>query len=211
MAEPILWVNKAIRTQRAKVFNEKTNQVEVAFDDRGRPLYEKIPQSAHVSGDYDNPVVSTTRTWLHLLRHDGNEVRVKLTCAAADLDTSQLTSQERRAKARYFGWIPVGMCPLAMIENGLLREGQLQAKELRGQLACPRNSYSEDRPCPHYLVERRARRLEQAKEAAYIEERNSGETRKVLREQRALNAELITGVSDVMAEALKEFLPTKKK
>lgn len=214
MAEPILWAHKAekLRKVPARRWNPETEQMEQVFDeDTGQARYEKIPQRGHVAGDYDNPVASGQARWLHVLRHDGHVVRVPVTCAAADLDGAQLTSQERRAKAKYFGWIPVGSCPLALVETGELQKGQLIAKAIRDQPMCKQGSYGINKPCPHFLAEELARKDLQRKETVKREKSHQSEADKLIAAQGEQTKEIVSGVAGVLADAIRATAGEKKK
>ena len=118
MAEPILWAEKAkpMRRQLAKRYNPKTDKVEQLFDDEtGEPVWEKIPQRGHVGEKFvsEHPKWRPTNA-AHFLKHCGNEVRVNLVNAAAQQDPDTKHKRERLAKARHFGWIRVGQCPLVL-------------------------------------------------------------------------------------------------
>ncbi len=212
MPEPILWANKAVRKIPVKQFNEASGQMEDVFDDEtGARVFEKIPQRAHVGGDYDNPIPSKHVTWLHMLRHDGHEVRVKLTNAAADLDTDASFARERRAKARYFGWLLVGVCPLTQVAAGDVQKGQLMAKEIRDARPCERGACSEARPCAHYTAERQARRALQAKETSRLEKSNRSEAEKLISAQQEQTKEIVTGVAGELAKAIATIVPERPK
>lgn len=215
MQEPILWANKAIRQIPAKRFNEATGQMEDVFDDEtGRRVMERVPQRAHVGGDYDNPITSKAPTWLHVLRHDGHVVRMKLTNAAADLDTDASFPRERRAKARYFGWLLVGTCPLAAVIAGDLQKGQIMAKavrELPTNEACAHGTYGENRPCPHYRAEEAARKALQAKETKRIEMSNRSEADRLISAQQEQTKEIVSGVAGALASAIGSVAGKDKK
>jgi hypothetical protein len=215
MQEPILWANKAVRQIPAKRFNEATGDMEDVFNEEtGRRVMEKIPQGCHVGGDYDNPVASNRRTWLHVLRHDGHVVRMKLTNAAADLDTDASFPRERRAKARYFGWLLVGSCPLAAVLAGDLQKGQIIAKEIRDlptNQACAHGSYGEFKPCQHYRAEEKARKALQAKESTRIEKANRSEADKLISAQQEQTKEIVSGVTGALAAAISTVVSKDKK
>lgn len=201
MPEPILWADKAapLRKQPARRFNAETGQMEDAFDDEtGQRLYEKIPQRGHVGGDADNPIVSRHARWVHVLRHDGHAVRMVMTCAAADFDMASLWTQERRAKARHFGWILVGHCPLALVLTGEIQKGQLLAKDIRNQPPCAHGTYGENKPCPHYLAEEAARKELQKKKTAQAEKVNRSEADKLVAAQADQTKEIVGAITEVL-------------
>jgi hypothetical protein len=205
MSEPILWADAAKSQRRipARRYNAAIGAMEDIFDDdTGERLYEKIPQRGHVGGDYERPVLGKA-TWMHVLRHDGHVVRHKLTCAAADYDMSQLTSQERKAKARHFGWIPVGHCPIALVVSGEVKSGQLIAKDLRGiTTPCVHGTYGETKPCTHYLAEEAARKALQAKKQAASDKRMQPEAEKLIAAQQTQTKEIVAGIGDALAKVI---------
>lgn len=207
MAEPILWAHKAEKLRKipARRWNPDSGKMEDAFDEEtGERLYEKIPQRGHVAGDYDNPVPSRYNRWLHVLRHDGHVVRVPVTGAAADFDTSQLTTQERRAKARHFGWILVGSCPLALVETGEIQPGQLIAKNIRKEAMCKQGSYGPEQPCPHYLAEEAARKERQKKETVKREKVHQSEADKLVSAQAEQTKEIVGAITGALRDAGKK-------
>lgn len=207
MAEPILWAHKAEKLRKipARRWNATTSQMEEVFDDdTGQQVFEKIPQRGHVAGDYDNPIATNYSRWLHVLRHDGHVVRVPLTCAAADLDTNQLTTQERRAKARHFGWIPVGSCPLAMVQTGELKAGQLVAKGIRGQAMCAHGTYGPNKPCHHFVEEEAARKEMQKKMTDKREKAHQSEADKLVAAQADQTKEIVGAITDALGAKAKK-------
>lgn len=215
MPEPIHWSSKKTALQRsipARRFNPSTGQMEEAFDNEtGERLYERIPQRGHVGGDYENPVAGRSH-WMHVLRHDGHVVRVKLTCAAADYDLAQLTSQERQAKARHLGWIPVGHCPIALVGSGTLRREQLVAKELRsGQTPCQHGTYGELKHCPHYTIEATARQALQTVKQAKADRALQPESEKLVEAQRQQTKELVSAIADAVRDSQPPAAPEKGK
>lgn len=139
---------------------------------------------------------------------------MKLTNAAADLDTDASFPRERRAKARYFGWINVGRCPLAAVIAGDLQKGQIIAKEVRDletSAACAHGSYGETRPCPHYLAESKARKALQAKETMRLEKSNRSEADKLITAQQEQTKEIVSGVAGALATAIGAVASKDKK
>lgn len=192
MADPIFWANQEIaranRILPARRFNEETGVLEPVIDPVTRqPLMERVPQRGH-AGDSDpkSPRIETRiRRWMHVLRHDGIEARVPITTAAAPVEDSNYGAW-MGMKARHFGWIPIGQCPLALLLTGAIRVHHLVAVELQGEQACPHGTYGEQKACPHYLVERRARRALKAE----LQRRRDVETETM--EQKALKAQQAT-------------------
>jgi hypothetical protein len=214
--EPVLWcaAAKSQRTIPARRWNPETQQMESVIDiETGLPVIEKIPQRPH-DGDSppDKPTFANLRRWIHVLRHDGHVVRMPINMAAADVEGLDFVGRERRAKARHYGWIPVGMCPLALLAAGDLRPQQLamlgvaepetierKARELRVE-ACDPRKCGEVSPCPHYLQEEKARKERQNRRQAKINAAFQSEADKLLKGQQQQTSEIVAGVSKVMAE-----------
>lgn len=204
MAEPILWCKPGAAGDKnrripARRFNPETRQMEDVIDeDTGARLFEKVPQRAHIAGDYENPVLDPRGFWMHVLRHDGHVVRVKLTNAAADRDIDAPGARERKAKARYFGWIPVGNCPLALILAGGINPGQVAAKHILKDHACPPSSYSETNHCPHYVEEEKARKARHAAQQAKLAKSFQGDADKLIAAQQQQTGEIVTAIADAL-------------
>jgi hypothetical protein len=147
--EPILWCSRPGHNREREI---------VRFEN-GKRIIEKIPQRGH-QGDYENRRIDrrcAAARWIHVVRHDGFAVRMLLTNGAAGMDPNDSWGQYQKAKARYFGWFPIGSCPLALVATGDIKASQLVDRSLIGQKACEPGSYSEATPCPHCLSEHRAR------------------------------------------------------
>lgn len=208
MPEPILWAHKADRTRSipARRWNPKTKQMEQAFDeDTGQPLREKIPQRGHNGkpGDYDNPELARIPRFIHVLRHDGHCTRIPITMAAADADGADFFGRFVQAKARHFGWIPVGHCPAAMLVAGLLRPQQVVSDEARKATPCAHGSYGENQHCPHFTMEDAARKERKRRLQAKTDKGFETEAQKVIKAQQQQTSEIVTGVGNSIAEAIK--------
>lgn len=192
MADPIFWANQQIaRSNRllpARRHNEETGALEPVIDPVTRqPIVERVPQRGHEGGSEPSAprIDRRIRRWMHVLRHDGHEARVPMTTAAAPVEDTNYGIW-MQMKARHFGWIPVGHCPVAMLLNAALLPHQLVAEELRTATPCAHGTYGEQQACPHYLVERRARRALKTE----LQARRDRETESV--EQKALKAQQAT-------------------
>jgi hypothetical protein len=206
MPEPILWAHKVTRAKPVLRLNPETGQREQVIDDEtGEPVTERIPQIGHV-GDYENPVAMRRPGWVHVLKHDGHEVRVKLTNAAAQEDLNHSYANFMRAKIRHFGWVIVGTCPLVAVASGDIRKQHLAARSLLTERACERGSFGELNPCRHYLAERDARR---ARHGVLEARRNSSfkpEADRLIEAQAKQTTEIVTGVGGAIADALRGVL-----
>jgi hypothetical protein len=190
MADPIFWSNQQIarpnRQMRARDLNEHTGVLEPVIDPvTRRPLIERVPQRGH-DGDSDpkQPRLAPGRRWMHVLRHDGNEVRVPITTAAAPVEDSNYGAWIQ-AKARHFGWIPFGHCPVALLLTGMLRPFHLVADKLKDEQPCQHGSYGAEKACAHYLLERLQRRALHATLQARRDAETESMESKALRAQQA--------------------------
>lgn len=190
MPDPIFWCNpevaKANRQIRAMRFNEETGEREPVIDRISRmPLMEKVPQRGH-DGDSDprSPRLARIRRWMHVLRHDGHEVRIALTNGAAPVEDTRY-DQFVTEKARYFGWLPIGQCPAAQLLAGTIQRQHIVDDKVRKAQPCPPGIYGEQKACPHYLAERRARRELRAAMQAERDRQTETMEAKALRAQQA--------------------------
>jgi hypothetical protein len=213
MPEPIMWAHRAQRTQLAKAWNRETNQLEVVIDDvTGQPRRARVPQRAHESGDPDNPRIARHLPYLYVLRNDGHVVRAPLSMGAADVEGLEDYGREMRKKYVALGWIPVGMCPIARVAGGLLRDYQVVDKQLRDEIragtarACT-GQHGPERQCPHYLQELDARLAANKRrndaEAANYRTESERLLEQQLAAQQSQTTEIVKGVASALAEAVK--------
>jgi len=208
-----LWANKAkgMRRLRAERYNPETKKHEQLFDDEtGEPLFEKVPQRGHVGEKYpsENPQKRPSNA-VHFLKHCGNEIRMNLVNAAAQLDPDTKHKQERLAKAKHFGWIRVGQCPLVLCMTGELQSSQLADKGMRESVIakkakpCQHGEYSERTPCDHYFAERTARIERKNKIQGKRDRQFAPDAQKALEAQKSQTTEIATEVAKAVANALK--------
>lgn len=104
-------------------------------DRRGARVMERVPALGADGTDIRNmrPIRGVKR-FVDYLRDDGHIVPVVMTNAAAhvpDEDTSY--QQDRRLKARHFGWIEwPHRCPCMLVANGELRPEQMLSRSSKG-------------------------------------------------------------------------------
>lgn len=207
MSEPILWAQHAanLRRRPAKAWNPTTEQWEQVIDEEtGLPLIEKVPQGAHVDDGNDrNPTIDqNVRRFIHYLRHDGHVVRAVINMAAADVEGADFVGKHVRGKARFLGWIPVGRCPIAMRLSGELQAAKIADVDLRtATSACERSGPA--RPCPHYFAEETARKQRNARVQGKRAAGMATESDKMIKAQKESTKEIVTGVAEVLAGALK--------
>ncbi|HMG21780.1 MAG TPA: hypothetical protein VK607_10700 [Kofleriaceae bacterium] len=190
MADPIFWCNndvaRAARQMRAGTFNPETGVREPSFDPLTRlPRMERVPQRAH-DGDSDpkKPTFAGIPRWMHVLRHDGHEVRVPITTSAAPIEDSRY-GLWMQMKARELGWIPIGQCPPALLVAGLIKPHHLVDQSLVDEPPCPRGEHGERRACKHYLAEQKARRTLRARVQARRDRETESAESKMLKVQQA--------------------------
>lgn len=218
MAEPILWANKVARQRirQAKQYNRETDTLEPIVDEEtGEPVMEQVPLRGH-SGEVLDPIrqqVPLVRLprWVHFLKHCGTEARVPITNCAGQADPDTKYRKFIEAKAKHFGWIPVGTCPIAMVYEGKLRPNQIVAKGLLkiskdGKVtATPTEygAYSELKPAETYIIERDARRERKRKVQAKRDKQFQGDVEKQLEAQRQQTSEIASAVATAVAKATK--------
>ena len=128
----------------------------------GRPVMERLPTLGHDGSDlHAMRKMRGVKRSETFMRHDGHEVAVALTNAAAHVpaeDTSCAT--DRQLKARFLGWLPLGCCPLIKMASGEIAEERIESAALKvpGARACyPGDVGAGKPPCEHYLAEKAAR------------------------------------------------------
>lgn len=175
MAErAIMWTdrNYAEKARRpAKRWNLETGQREVVLDDRGRPAFERVPQTGRVGVVRQVDDIAQTKPmslprFVNMLRDDGNEAPIIIRTAAAaghgEQGSDNTFQRYQGAKAKRHGWIPEGACPVAMAERGDINPLQLDSRPLRQAVAnregCKPHEVGVNKPpCKHYQAEKAAR------------------------------------------------------
>lgn len=208
MPEPILWTQhaKPLRSRPVRQFNPESGEVEfVINEDTGEPLLERIPQVGH-DGGYDDPKKFKRYGFVNLLRHDGHQVFAKLTNAAAQTDLNASYVHFMRAKHSYFGWFPVGQCPLSALAAGTIQKKHIAAKDILKDRPCDRAACNEFKPCKHYIAERDARRARHAKAEKKRIESFKDDSVKMLEAQQKQTTDIVEGIGDKFSEALRGFV-----
>lgn len=179
--EPVLWgkQGKHGRKVRAQRWDEKAKAWVPAVDDRGNPLYEKVPQIGFV-GPLENAVPMKFLRSLQYLRADGHITHVCVTNAAAHVhgaDESYL--RDRRAKAKHFGWIEFGTCPCIEVMAGKLNAADLISETARNGKPCHLTDVGPGKaPCPHFIAEEKARKARRTEENRRANEQEKSEAAK---------------------------------
>jgi hypothetical protein len=158
--EPVMWVRSQHKGafRRPRVWDEKKQRYVQPVDEFDRPLIERVPAKGYVGNDLANMRPMPGNRSVTFLRADGNIVDVPLTTGASLPVRENEYRSDRLRKARYFGWLPVGCCPLREVVKGLSKQ-HLLAREAREGEPCPDHELGgENPPCPHYLAELKARR-----------------------------------------------------
>jgi hypothetical protein len=216
MAEPILWAHKAAatRTRVARRWNDATQKLEVVIDeDTGLPVRERIPQRAHeAASGYSDPRLSRHQRSLYVLQHDGTLIHIPLTMGAGDVDGLDHVGKYMRAKARHFGWLPVGQCPIRAVAAGTVQPHQLRDAELRASVAdgtarACQGQHNEERWCPHFVAEEKARKEANARVQAKRAAANQSEADKLIRAGQQQTKDIVSGVATALADAIRSTQP----
>ncbi len=204
MAEAILWGNIAKRDHER-------------IGERGRRIVEKVPQTA-TFGESGSPTAAPTR-WRSVVDPYGNDVRVVITTAAADIDVDGPYARRMRQKWRFYGWYEKGLCPCALYLNGDLHENHFVSASVlaaaKAQQACAPGSYSVRKPCAHSIEEMNARKVQNAEQTAQRMRGFKSESDRMIEANAKNSQEIVTGVAGAMAGALKDavaaMVPLKDK
>ncbi len=196
-------------TRRARVWDEKTQayitpKYEKGHAKAGRPMIERLPALGHDGTDIHNMrKMRGVKRYTTYLRHDGHEVSIPLTNAAAHVpaeDTSY--ARDRQLKARHLGWVEQGKCPLIMLASGDLLPEQIESSELmaKGAAPChPKDVGADKPPCEHYLAEQRARRLKNDQRTAEREAAHESEQAKHTKALEVMTSKVADAVVVAMA------------
>lgn len=182
--EPIFWTSSRAGYNDAD--RQNTRMV------GGKRVLEKFPQHGHV-GDYDNKQKAGGQRFVYMIRHDGHEVAVCLTNAAAHLDPNSAYGQYVRMKARFLGWFGVADCPVAMLMIGRMHGDHFADKRLLDARPCTSHDHTRAKPCPHAIAEKAARveqhNIAEAERNASYKDAND----KMIEAQNAQTAAIIEG------------------
>lgn len=157
---------------REPTFYTTTNSEQIGYNkpDRegvvlqdGTPVRVRHPQAGH-QGDYDSVIRMQGEgyRWITVVKTDGSTVCYVLTNGAADMNPGSEYAQDRKQKARFYGWFRLGQCPVALLGAGEMHQGHFADRSLLKAQACQPGTHSLDKPCPHALAEIAARRAKHA-------------------------------------------------
>lgn len=212
MADPVLWLKTdkpyAGAFRRARVWNEQTKAYETPTYERGhamagRPVLERIPASGFDGSDIRNMRPMRGKRFIEVMRHDGHEVFIPITNAAAHQPQEDRSCEtDRRLKARWFAWIERGKCPAMMMAAGELPAEKIASdtsKDKRWATPChPQDVGPGKPPCHHYLAEKKARTADNDARMSDVEEKYESEAAKHIKELRDLN----TTIGEAVKKAL---------
>lgn len=197
MADPIFWLTTTEDPER-----ERRTIRAVA----GRkPIVEKLPQIGHV-GDYDNKQRAKGTRFVFMIRHEGHEIPMCLTNAAAHLDPSTGYGNYMRGKARALGWYPSGACPSRLFRMGELTLDQLASEEARTGTPCEPQMSNRKRPCPHDVAERAARTSTWNEEQKERLASFKSDADRVIEETRKATQELMAGLQGQQLDGFERIL-----
>lgn len=166
----------------------------------GRKVRLRHPQRGHV-GDYDDRRTAPFQRFVNVVRHEGHVTALTLTNAAAHADLSTPYAEMMRAKARHFGWYPLGSCPCAGIMSGEFSRDAFVLEEVRKGQPCERGTYNEANPCKHALAERDARQKQHAGDEKERMSAFKDSTERMIEAGQAQAATIATAVKDAVAAA----------
>lgn len=199
MAEAIQWANRPQPTITKIV--------------AGRRVVERIPQTASF-GTYDSPTQAPPR-WRKVIDSYGNELRVPMTTAAADLDTEGGYGRLQRSKWRHFGWYEVGHCPCAMFMNNELGRNHFVSQEVLASAlagkACQPGTYSVSAPCEHSIAEMEARRNLNVQENNERMRAFQSESDKIIAANAKHSQDMALQVASAVASAMAQATSPKEK
>jgi hypothetical protein len=190
MAEPILWANKVRRqTQRRE---------------NGRIVVEKYPQTG-TRDDYDSDTLKPAgKRFRRVLDSAGNVMFCPLTTAAADVDVTGKYALRLMAKWAALGWLQLKDCPAALLASGQIVRGVIASPEVLSSRPCEPGSYSEAKPCKCHGIEQAARQEINRQVEDERSRKYRTEADKIMAETRKENAELVKGVAEAVADAMRE-------
>lgn len=174
MADACLWLREKttpVRVRQARTWDAARKAWVPMTDDLGNPLRERIPAVGTVGEPYTGRP-QAVRRFVTMLRADGNEVSVALTAAAASIPGTDNSQRDYAlAKAKHFGWIEKGHCPLEEHQSDRVGFGlpkliaESNRAAARDNERCAHWGTSPNaEPCRHWLAEVEARRARRAKE-----------------------------------------------
>lgn len=165
----------------------------------GVPVRVKHPQGAHSGTSIDDMTrlpSQGVRYWI-VVKNDGNEVYHPLTSSASDTDVDGPYAQQRKRKARFYGWYRKQECPVALLSTGQMHRDHFVDQALLNATPCEHGSYSLRSPCPHALAEQTARRA--ANEVTQAKYHEPGAAEKMLAAQSKHTTDIVEALRDVMA------------
>ncbi len=163
--EATCWANAAESTRTRDAYKwqkvgDEWHRVR-SVDDAGRPLTERIPQSAMFGTPLTGLRPAGLRTFVKVMYANGYEGNVMVAQGAAH-DNGGDNTYERYmlgTKGRGEGWIVAGSCPVLASLNGDLQRHLITDPDVRASEApCGHGRLGIRKPpCPHYHAEMLAR------------------------------------------------------
>lgn len=183
--------------------------------DTGKPLLEKIPQSAQYGTPLTGLTNASLRLFVKVLNKYGDEANVRITQGAGH-DVNADNSYERYMlgiKGRGEGWIVSGSCPVVSALNGDLQPHLVVSQSVRDAIehaqACPHSRLGmKNPPCPHYEAEQDARWARRDEDYQRMIDNAKSEEAKLLEGQVAVQqrtSEALVQVVEKMAGTVREI------
>ena len=200
--DPILWLDADLAQSETSPHAARRAIIHKGDGEYGADLVERHPQFCS-QGDDAQTVRRNYARFAHVVRTDGNLVRVPLTNAAAHTDTNTAYAGNQRAKFRALGWFNAGRCPLADVHSGMLQPARIMDAEVRalalaGAPPCRGPVERGVCQCPHSVAEIAERRKRHAKRMVEIA-KNSPETK--AEESAQLQRDMAASVKELAASA----------
>lgn len=191
--------------------------------DNGRPLFDKIPQSAHHGTPLTGLTPANLKLFVKVLNKYGDEPNVKIAQGPTH-DLGADNSYERYmigTKGYGEGWILAGSCPVLEAMGGRLQEHLIVSESVRSDYEAGHACHARDLgiknpPCPHYEAEQDARMARrQADYDMLIQNQKSDETKllegnvAVQKDTASALTAAVQGLVGAVKEIRDERAPTK--
>lgn len=176
-----------------------------ALSDTGKPLMEKIPQSAQYGTPLTGLQNANLKLFVKVLNKYGDEPNVRITQSAGH-DISGDNSYERYMlgiKGKGEGWIVAGSCPVSASMNGDLHAHLVVSDDVRAAIdaaqGCHPNKLGlKNPPCPHYEAEQDARMARRQTEYDRLIANSKSEESKLLEGQVKVQHDTAGALVDVV-------------
>lgn len=185
------------------------------YSDTGKPLVEKIPQSAFHGTPLTGLTPANLKLFVKVLNKYGDEANVKVAQGPTH-DIGADNSYERYMlgiKGYGEGWIPAGSCPVLEALGGRLQEHMIASDAVRLDYEAGKSCHGRDLgiknpPCPHYEAEQDARLARRQADYDHLIANQKSEEAKLLEGQVAVQkdtAAALTKAVEGLAGTVREM------